>query len=168
MNTLRSKVHHHYRKISRTRNDSLTSVKEEEDERTKTELPKDRTSGPKIVHQTDAINPLMARRFKRANALVLVIQELRKLHESLLSELFFHKCSFSGSGVFISTQDLSTIGLDQSTIEFMFRDPELLSYRDDDDVDTTHFNRVSQESILAVLNVAARMPYNPFVTSLPY
>jgi len=168
MNTLRSKVHQHYRKISRTRNDSLTSVQEEEATGVKTEAANDSCLRSKIVHQTDVVNPLMARRFKRANALVLVVQEIRKLHESLMSELFFHKCCFNRSGVFISTQDLVAIGLDQSTLEFMFRDPELLAQRDDDDVDTTHFNKVSQENILAVLNVAARMPHNPFVTSLPY
>lgn len=116
----------------------------------------------RIVHQTDNPNLFVARRIRRAEALVPVVTELRQLLEVLLSELFFHKCSLAQSGIFFFDQTARRSRLSPALSAFLSGDPELNAMRDDDNIhNTTYFNAVSNERMLAVLHALASIPNNP-------
>jgi hypothetical protein len=163
MNIVSKGVKKHYRKLSRKRNDSLQSIDEEISEN-----PAETRSRPselKIVHQTDPISTVVTGRIARAESLVPVIQELDSLLEALLSELYFYKCSFAESGIFMQQGFNGTSRVSQSTIEFMFTDQRINSIRDDDNHNTTYFSRVSAERLLAVVNAIAMIKTPRLVTS---
>lgn len=160
-------------RFSRKRNDSLFSISEiigafNKETQAESDIQAKAPAPLKIVHQTDAPKPFMVRRINRAEALVPIIEQLRALHEELMSELFFHKCSFVSDGIFLPPAADQPPRLSERLESFMFGDTILNSIRDDDNHNTTYYNQVTNERILSIIHVLASVKDMPVVTSFSY